>query len=379
MIPRLVNIAENIEPNKVLIIYGPRQVGKTTLVKEFLQTTTLSYQFYTGDDLEFRQQFGQATLQSAKQVVGSSQLLVIDEAQKIPNIGTALKLVVDNIPDIIVIVTGSSSFDLSNATSEPLTGRKNIITLYPIAIAELAKTHTDYQLKQDLSKHLIYGSYPNVITYDSLAKKQNRIMEIKDSYLIKDILEFNRIKSPDKIIKLLKMLAFQLGGEVSTTELAKKLGIDAKTVAYYLDLLEKSFVLYRLDGFSKNLRKEVTKMSKYFFYDLGIRNALINNFNAMESRNDHGQMWENYFIIERLKLNRYADSNTNHYFWRTYEQKEIDLIEQNGDALTAYECKWNINSKAKAPKDWTNNYPKSQFEVISPDNYLEFLELKDSV
>ena len=372
MIHRAISIENNIEKNKAVIIYGPRQVGKTTLVNDFLSRTHLKYKLFSGDQLDFANNFGQCDLELIKKLLGDIQLLVIDEAQKIENIGRAIKLVVDHIPDIYVIATGSSSFDLANATDEPLTGRKNLVTLYPIAMTELCQTYTKYELEKNLGEYLIYGTYPNIITYKTNEQKQNRIVEIKDSYLIKDILEFHNVKKSRMVINLLKLLAFQLGSEVSTSELGNNLGLDHKTIMRYLELVEKSFVIFRLNGFSRNLRKEVNKMGKYYFYDLGIRNGLISNFNDLETRDDIGQLWENFLLIERMKRNSYKKFPTNYYFWRTYDQKEIDLIEERGGKLYGYEFKWKKN-RVKPPKDWLKTYANASYEVITTNNYLDFI------
>lgn len=371
-IERAINIESILEKNKVAILYGPRQVGKTTLVNDFLARANLKYKIFSGDQLDFANSFGRCDLEFIEKSLGDIQLLVIDEAQKIANIGTALKLVVDHIPDIYVIATGSSSFDLANATDEPLTGRKNVATLYPIAMLELLKNHTQGELEKNLDTYLIYGSYPNIITYNTIEQKQNRILEIKDGYLIKDVLKFHGVKRSRTVINILKLLAFQIGSEVSTTELGSSVGLDHKTVMNYLELLEKSFVIFRLDGFARNLRKEINKMGKYYFFDLGIRNALIANFNALDTRNDVGQLWENFLMVERIKKNIYQKMATNRYFWRTYDQKEIDLIEERGGKLFGYEFKWK-QDKAKPPKDWLETYQNASYEVITLDNYLKFI------
>ena len=306
-------------------------------------------------------------------MVSGIDLLVIDEAQKIENIGTALKLVVDHFPDKYVIVTGSSSFDLANLTEEPITGRKNVITLYPMCLQELNRITTPYELNKQIEQFLIYGSYPEVVTLKNIDEKENRITEIKNSYLIKDILEFQKLKRPQVILDLLKLIAFQIGNQVSTVELGKQLGLDNKTVQRYLDLLEKSFVLIPLSGFSRNLRKEVSKMKMYYFMDLGIRNAVIANFNPLNLRNDVGQLWENFMIIERMKRNEYESQTVNYYYWRTYDQKEIDLIEESGGNLKGFEFKWNSSRKIKSPKEWLNTYENAEFEVISRENYQNFV------
>lgn len=372
MIYRAIEIKKLMEKNKVLIIYGPRQVGKTTLVKDFLKETKLKHLYFTGDQFDFARDFGSCNLQLTKKIIGDNKLLIIDEAQKIESIGTALKLVVDNIDDIFVIATGSSSFDLANATDEPLTGRKNMATLYPISLLELSKEKTSYELDNQLEDYLVYGMYPNVLNYDSYEKKIKRLVEIKNAYLIKDILAFQKIKSSNAIINLLKLLAFQIGSQVSTSELGLSVGVDNKTVSRYLDLLEKSFVVFRLDGFSKNLRTEVRKMSKYYFYDIGIRNALISNFNKLDTRNDVGQLWENFMIMERIKRNSYKNIHANYYFWRTYNQKEIDFIEEREGVLLGCEFK-SKGEKVKQPKEWLENYSNATYDVYHRDNYLDFL------
>ena len=373
MIKRSINLNKYLEKNKVLIIYGARQVGKTTLVKDFLSKTKLKYSFYTGDDIQFAKDLSKCDLHTVKRIVNDVELLVIDEAQKIENIGRALKMIVDNIEDIYVLVTGSSSFDLANSTSEPLTGRKNVITLYSISTEELLYDNTEYDISRRLDEFLVYGMYPNVVSLTSFDDKESRINEIKESYLIKDILEFNKIKRSQLVIDLLKLLAFQIGSEVSTVELGRNLGIDNKTVRRYLDLLEKSFVIFSLSGFSKNLRKEITKMEKYYFYDNGIRNSLIKNFNNLDTRNDVGQLWENFLMVERMKTNSYKKLSVNYYFWRTYDQKEIDLIEERGGKLYGYEFKWG-HKEVKPPKEWVEEYDNSEFQVINRKNYFSFVK-----
>ncbi len=372
MIKRLIEIEKSLEKNKVLILYGPRQVGKTTLVKDFLKKTSLKYVYFTGDQLDFARDFGSCNLSVIKKIIGDKSLLVIDEAQKIENIGTALKLVVDNFQDIFVITTGSSSFDIANAVDEPLTGRKNIVTLYPVSLGELSRDATPYEIDKEIGHFLVYGMYPNVINYNDYEKKQSRLLEIRDAYLIKDILSFQKIKNSKAIIDLLRLLSFQVGSQVSTSELGKSLGVDNKTVARYLDLLEKSFVLFRLNGFSRNLRKEVTKMSKYYFYDNGIRNALISNFNNLDYRNDVGQLWENFLVMERIKRNEYKKMYANYYFWRIQDRKEIDFIEERDGMLYGYEFKWR-KEKEKPPQEWIKNYKNATYNVYNRDNYLDLL------
>ena len=308
-------------------------------------------------------------------MLGDARLLFIDEAQKIENVGRALKLLIDHMPDLHVVITGSSSIDLANVAGEALTGRKDVVTLYPISLSELRATHTWYQIKERLAEYLIYGTYPAIVTAENNERRQRRLVEIKDSYLLKDILEFDRVRRAKPLIDLLKLLAFQVGSKVSTSELGTTLGMDAKTIARYLDLLEKSFVIFRLDGFSRNLRKEISKMGKYYFYDLGIRNALIANFNDLDTRNDVGQLWENFMIVERRKANAYAGVHANYYFWQTYDGKEVDLVEERGGHLYGYEFKWKA-AKARPPKEWLTTYENASHETVTPESYQKFVRAR---
>lgn len=373
MLERRLHIADFVEKNKVVVLYGPRQVGKTTLLNQYLLDKN-NYILKTGDDIPFSHDFSTCSLDLLRKMIPAHSLLIIDEAQKIPNIGRALKLVIDNIDGVEVIVTGSSSFDLANTTDESLTGRKKVITLYPLSMEELLNNKlSQYDLDKKLEDFMIYGLYPEVYLMTTHNEKVEKVTELANSYLLKDILSFDTIKNSRVMFDLLKLIAFQAGSLVSTTELASQLGVDKKTVARYLDLLEKSFVLYRLNGFSSNLRKEITKMSKYYFYDLGIRNALIANFNAFSDRNDVGMLWENFLLIERIKKNSYLRRPVNYYFWRTYEKQEIDLIEESGGSLAAFEFKYSPSKKSKVPKDWLNSYQSSSFNIINKGNYTEFI------
>lgn len=372
MIKRYISIQDNLKQGKVLIIYGARQVGKTTLVKEFLDKTDLKYRYDTGDNFQISSQLSECTYQSTQNHIQNYDLIVIDEAQKIPNIGNALKLMVDMNPDIYIIVTGSSSFELANRTDESLTGRKKIINLYPISQLELSLMYAPSELHNSLSSYLIYGSYPEIISEENILDKIDQIKAITYSYLIKDILEFDRIKNSDKIYKLLQLLAFQIGSEVSANELSKNLSLDIKTIQYYIDLLEKSYVIFSLNAYSTNPRKEISKSSKYYFYDLGIRNSLINNFNLLDQRNDIGSLWENFLIIERIKRDSYLKNYKNYYFWRTYTQKEIDFVEEFSGKINGYEFKWN-NSNSQSPNLWKESYPDASYSEINKENYLDFI------
>ncbi len=376
MIKRQIDIKKEIQKGKVLIIYGSRQVGKTTLIQSFLKKTEMKYKFVSGDDLEISSELSECTMRSTKNFVGDYELIAIDEAQKIPNIGLALKLMVDNYPEKYFIATGSSSFDLASRTAEALTGRKNVIELFTISQGELLTDLSKSELMSSLESFLIYGSFPEVIKQGDFEKKEKVIKQITNSYLLKDVLSFEGLKNAKLILNILKLLALQIGGEVSTKEIASNVGIDSKTVRRYLELLEKSFVIFSLGGFSRNLRKEIAKMPKYYFYDIGVRNSLISNFNRLEDRDDVGKIWENFLMIERIKKNSYENFSTNYYFWRTYDQKEIDLVEENSGKLFGFEFKWG-EKKTKAPKIWLETYENASFEVINKENYLDFITSKE--
>ncbi|MCB9757063.1 MAG: ATP-binding protein [Candidatus Omnitrophica bacterium] len=372
-IPRFYqNLALYLKPNKALIIYGPRQAGKTTLVKNFLATYQGKYKFDTGDNISIQSILSSQDLAALKEYAQGYDLLVIDEAQKIQNIGQTIKLLIDNIPNLKVIATGSSSFDLAGQIGEPLTGRKVTLTLYPVAQLELQKLYNPYELKNRLEHSLIFGGYPEIVATDVSAEKIRWLEELAQAYLLKDILEFDRVKSAKLIMDLLRLLAFQIGKEVSLAELGQQVGIDHKTVGRYLDLFEKTFVIYSVRGFSRNLRSEIAKKGKYYFYDVGIRNAVISNFNSLRLRNDVGELWENFLFMERLKKRAYQSLYANVYFWRTWEKQEIDLIEEREGKLFAYEFKWG-QTQAKSPKQWQQTYPDAFFETINQDNYLNFI------
>lgn len=360
-------------PNKVLVIYGPRRVGKTTLLQNYLSQTTLKYKLDSGDNIRTQQILSSQDFGQILSYVEGYELLAIDEAQNIPNIGMGLKIIVDQVPGIKVIVTGSSSFELAGQVGEPLTGRKFTHNLYPIAQSELLPTYNRFELREKLAEFLVFGSYPEVLQAPSQHARIEILTEIANAYLLKDILTLDQIKNSRTLLDLLKLLAFQIGSEVAITELATQLGMDVKTVKRYLDLLEKAFVIYRLNGFSRNLRQEVTNKSKYYFWDNGIRNALIAQFNGLDQRNDHGALWENFMIIERIKYRTYLPLYANMYFWRTYQQQEIDLIEEYGGKLYGYEFKWSQNKVIHPPAKWAETYKNSEFKVIHPDNYLEFI------
>ena len=362
-----------LEPNKVLVIYGPRRVGKTTLLQTYLSHTSLKYKLAVGDDVPTQQLLSSRNVNLIREYLEGYELFALDEAQYIPDIGHALKIIVDLIPGMHVLVTGSSSFELAGQVSEPLTGRKRMLKLYPFAQTELLSLHNRYELRQALEERLIFGSYPDIVTARTTKARIEAVSEIANSYLLKDILAFERVRSSGKIWDLLKLLSFQVGNEVSHNELSSSLGVDVKTVQRYIDLLEKSFVLYRLGGFSRNLRKEITQKAKYFFFDNGIRNAVIAQFNHLDQRGDVGQLWENFMTMERIKYMTYASEVANLYFWRTYSQQEIDLVEERGKQLDGYEFKWSPRKAVKAPQEWTKSYPGASFTIITPDNYQEIV------
>ncbi|MFA6106700.1 MAG: ATP-binding protein [Patescibacteria group bacterium] len=371
-IPRFYNLKDYLEPNKVLVIYGSRQAGKTTLLKDFLEGVALKYKLDSGDNIRIQQVLSSEDFSRIIEYASGYDLIAVDEAQRIPKVGWGLKILVDEVKNIRIIATGSSSFELSGQVGEPLTGRKKTLTLYPISQLELKKIYNPYELKERLGEWLVFGGYPAVITAEGKEKKISVLEEIVDSYLLKDILELERIKNSRILTDLLRLLAFQVGSEVSLSELGGKLGIDYKTVARYLDLLEKSFIIFTLGGFSRNLRKEISKKNKYYFFDNGIRNAVVSNFNGLELRDDAGKLWENFMVAERLKKQAYGNISANNYFWRTWGGKEIDWIEEREGKLYGFEFKWN-KGNVKAPKDWIKTYPEAEFQVITKDNYLEFV------
>ena len=374
MIKRIYdNLDELLVPNKALIIYGARQVGKTTLLRNYLSKKAIKYRFDSGYNIQIQNILSSQDFSKILEYAEGYELVVIDEAQQIPNIGMGLKILVDQMPGIKVIATGSSSFESANQIGEPLTGRKKTVILYSIAQKELLMDCTRFDLKQKLENFLIFGSYPEVVTAKSREEKISILTELVNSYILKDILALERVKSSKILWDLLKLLAFQIGNLVSLNELAGHLHIDVKTVGRYLDLLEKTFIITKLGGFSRNLRNEITSKNKYFFMDIGVRNAIINQFNLLDSRNDIGFLWENFVVVERLKTRSYSNIYGSSYFWRTYAQREIDLIEDRDGSLFAYECKWSETKKKSPPKEWKEQYPAAEYETITPNNYLEFM------
>jgi len=367
---QLKRLKEVSSPGKVVIIFGARRVGKTTLIKKFLENEE-NYIYVTGEDLFVRDYLSSGSIEQLKSFIGQKKLLVIDEAQYVPNIGHNLKLIVDHLEGVRVIATGSSTFDLAKTVGEPLTGRKHVIKMFPLSQMELGQLENLAETKARLESRLRYGSYPEVITMQGEQEQRKYLHDLISSYLLKDILAFEGIQKSKKFLDLLILIALQIGKEVSIGELATQLGISRQTVERYLDLLEQVFVLINVRGFSRNLRKEVTKSSKYYFCDLGIRNGLINNFNPLNVRDDIGLLWENYLVIERVKKQTYTPIWSNNYFWRTYDQKELDWVEERDGKLFGYEFKW--GKPSPPPKLWFETYPNAAFECISQDQYLPFI------
>ncbi|WP_444875406.1 ATP-binding protein [Reichenbachiella ulvae] len=366
---------ESLKPGKVLILYGARRVGKTALVKTLIKEySEENYLLLNGEDSDAARLLENQSIANYKRLVSNKSLLIIDEAQQIPEIGRKLKLMVDEIPNLRVLATGSSVFDLSNKLGEPLVGRKYTMHLFPLAQMELQGSEDLLQTQANLEERLIFGSYPELWHLSSAKEKERYLQELVDSYLLKDILAYEGIRKSNKIYDLLRLLAFQLGKEVSTHELANNLsGISRNTVEQYLELLTKVFVIYPVGAYSNNLRKEISKSKRWYFSDNGIRNALIRNFNPFALRNDVGELWENYLASERIKYLSYTESDCSKFFWRTYDQQELDWVEEKQGQLFAYEFKWNQKKKAKLPKAWEKAYPESQFSVIDPSNYLDWI------
>lgn len=372
MIQRAIvkQINKKLNDQKVIILLGPRQVGKTTLLKNhYTNDNTL---MLNGDDSDVRLQLANPSSTYLKQLIGKHTRIIIDEAQRIENIGLTLKILHDTIQNIKVIATGSSAFELANRINEPLTGRKWEFKMWPISIEEMINHHSQLEESRLLEHRLIYGWYPDVI--NNPGEEIEILNQLSDSYLYKDILTWEDIKKPQKLEALVQALAFQIGQQVSYHELGQIIGLNNETVQRYISLLEKAFIVFRLPSLSRNLRNELKKSRKIYFYDVGIRNAVIKNWNPVTLRQDIGALWENFLIVERLKHKSYQALFSNDYFWRNQAQQEIDFIEDYNDIIHAYEFKWNANRKAKFSKSFTNAYPKHQLMVVNRSNYLEFIK-----
>lgn len=358
---------------KAITIMGARQVGKSTLLKQMLDGRN-DVMWLNGDDMDVQALFSSMTSTRLRSIIGKNRIVVIDEAQRILDIGLRMKLITDQIPDVQLIATGSSSFELSSKINEPLTGRKREFQLYPLTFNEMVR-HTNLLEELRMLPHrLVFGYYPEVVS--TPGDEHSILKELTNSYLYRDILSLDSISKPDKLTRLLQALAFQIGSQVSYNELGQLVGLDSKTVERYVDILEKSFIVFRLGSFSRNLRNELKASRKIYFWDLGIRNAVIGNLVQIENRNDIGELWENYAISERMKQNAYRNSFANTWFWRTQQQKEIDFLEEEDGHLYAYEFKWNDRkAKAKCPESFRSAYPDATFKVITPNNIDEFLSV----
>ena len=364
-------IDNQLYKGKAIVLIGARQVGKTTLLEQIAQDSKQPILMLNCDEMEARSLLENANTAKLKLLIGDNKLIIIDEAQKVSNIGLTLKLIVDNFKDVQVMATGSSAFELHNRLNEPLTGRKLEYHLFPISSAEIIQTYGLLEERKTLENRLIYGCYPDIITHPEQARKY--LTELTQSYLYKDIFSLGDIRKPELIEKLVQALAFQIGSEVSTNQLSNMLQIDNKTIDKYIDLLEKCYVVFRLGGLNRNLRTELKKSKKIYFYDTGVRNAVIQQFAPVNLRNDMGALWENFFIVERMKRNQNRGHFCNSYFWRTNQQQEIDLIEESDGQMTAFEMKWNPAKKAQFPKSFLEAYPIKETVVVTPENYLDYL------
>lgn len=373
MINRMMtnHIQEAMAQGKAAIILGARQTGKTTLIKNLLPNNQNASVFLNADEPYIRENLQGISSHKLKQIIGGAKIVVIDEAQRVKNIGLTMKLICDELPDKKLIATGSSSLDLANEINEPLTGRKLEMFLYPIAWQEFVQYAGFLQARQQLETRVIYGMYPDVIM--NPGREVKLLKNLAGSYLFKDVLTYSGIRKPDLLDKLVRALALQVGSEVSLHELAKMMRVDKNTVDKYIDLLEKAFIVFRLQPFSRNHRNEISSSRKIYFWDTGIRNALINNFSDLNMRQDKGALWENFMIAERLKYLHNNEVLANSYYWRTYQQQEIDYVEEKNGGITAVELKWNTQKKVRFPKTFTRTYSNAETKFIHPDNLEEFI------
>lgn len=372
-IPRSIEpkIREWLFKRKIIVIYGARQTGKSTIVKRILSDYPGTHTYFNGDETATRRMFGEAgDATTLGKIVGGEKIVVIDEAQKIENIGLKLKILVDAFPEQQIIATGSSSFDLANKIAEPLTGRTVQFTLYPLSLTELSRIWDPGELSLQLPQLLVYGSYPSVVTASSLEEKTVILKQLVSDYLYKDVLSFDRVKKSEVLRKFTEAVSLQTGNEVSYNELSNLLQIGKQTVVSYLDILEQGFIVYRLTSFSRNLRQEINRSRKVYLLDTGIRNVLINNLNPLSLRTDVGALWENYVASEFKKQQFWAANSAPLYFWRTYAREEVDLVKDEGGTLHAYEIKWQ-KPKLRPPKNWLAAYPTSQWRSITRNNFLD--------
>ncbi len=365
------NIADNLKDNKAIILLGPRQTGKSTLLQLMQAQLKQPIAWWNGDETDIRSLLEHPTSTKLKSLIGNNKTVIIDEAQRIENIGLCIKLITDNIKGVKVIATGSSAFELANKINEPLTGRKWEYYLYPLSFGEMVAHTSLLEEKRLLHHRLVYGYYPEIIT--TPGKEQTLLKQLANSYLYKDILTWERIQKPDKLEKLVQALAFQMAQLISYNELGQLCGLNSETVEKYINLLEKAFIVFRLPAFSRNLRNELKKSYKIYFYDNGLRNAVINQFNPVNLRNDTGQLWENWFISERLKYLNNTEKHVSRFFWRTLAQQEVDYIEDSNGKITAFECKWNPKAKGGVSRAFSNAYPTAETHIIHPENAENFL------
>lgn len=364
-------IEELNESNKVVALFGARQTGKTTLSNEVLDSLPGNVLKVNADESRYLEVLSSRNFDTINLLIDDADVLFIDEAQQIPELGINLKIIRENLPGLKILVTGSSSFELADKIKEPLTGRMSTHTLFPVSLMELRKHYSIFELQNHLEEYMVYGMYPELFSYNSVTKKEKYLRELASSYLFKDIFKMSGIRNKKVISDLLKLLAFQAGSEVSLNELANSLKISQETVSNYIDLLEQTFIVFRLGGFSRNLRKEISKRDKIYFWDNGVRNMLINNFSLPDMRMDTGILWENFMVAERLKYLSYTDNYSESYFWRTYTGAEVDYVEERNGKLFAWEIKYK-KARKKAPATWVENYGDN-FSCITRNNFWEFV------
>lgn len=371
----LKQIESRLFKGKIMLLLGPRQVGKSTLLEEVMHRYSGDFLFLNGDERDVREHLSHTTSSALRTLIGNKKLVIIDEAQRIPDIGLTLKLIVDNIKGVQVIASGSSAFELANKINEPLTGRKYEFFLYPISFGEMVDHTSLLEEKRLLEHRMIFGYYPEVISKPG--EEKELLSLITGSYLYKDLFEWEQIKKPALLEKILQALALQLGSEVFYTELGRLVGTDNETVERYISLLERAFVIFRVNALSRNLRNEIKKTRKVYFWDNGVRNAIIRNFNPLAIRQDVGALWENFLIMERIKRNHYAGHLENHWFWRTHAQQEVDYVEESDGQMRAFEFKWNGTRKTRFPKTFKDAYPEASTMIVSQENYTEFIYTTD--
>lgn len=364
-------IKKKLSDSKAIILLGPRQTGKSTLLQLMHAQLMQPIAWWNGDETDIRSLLEHPTSTKLKSLIGNHKTVVIDEAQRIQNIGLCIKLITDTIKDVKVIATGSSAFELANKINEPLTGRKWEYHLYPLSFAEMVSHTSLLEERRVLHHRMQYGYYPEIVT--SAGSEQSLLKQLADSYLYKDLLTWERIQKPDKLEKLVQALAFQMAQLISYHELGQLCGLNSETVEKYINLLEKAFIVFRLPAYSRNLRNELKKSYKIYFYDNGLRNAVINQFNPVNLRNDTGQLWENWFISERMKFLNNTQQNVSRFFWRTLAQQEVDYVEDGNGTITAFECKWNAKGKGSVSKAFRSAYPDAVTHIVHPENAEQFL------